>query len=176
MRGSGALPPTPWVVHNCRSALAGRRGIGQSDRVELPRPSQRRNAMKRIACVVALVVVAAACSSSHPSSSRTRSTTPNTAAHHYSAADVVRIETAAYPDGPDRAESRSDKGSAHIFSLLPAMLPDVLSQGPAPSCGVGNVTTLVLNVGTAIRYGPCVRPASIDRLRCAMTGAVSPCP
>lgn len=131
--------------------------------------------MKRIACVVALVVVAAACSSSRHSSTAAPSTTPETAAHRYSAADVVRIETAAYPEGPDRAESRSDKGSAHIFSLLPATLPDVLSQGPAPGCGVGNITTLVLNVGTAIRYGPCVRPASIDRLRCAMTSAVSPC-
>jgi hypothetical protein len=132
--------------------------------------------MKRIARFLTLVVVAAACSAAHHSSIGAPSTTPKATAHRYTAADVVRIETDAYPDGPDRAESRSDKGSAHIFSLLPATLPDVLSQGPAPGCKVGNITTLVLNVGTAIRYGPCARPASIDRLRCAMTGAVSPCP
>lgn len=132
--------------------------------------------MKRLACVVALVLVATACSSSHESSTGTPSTPPKTTAHRYSAADIVRIETAAYPEGPDRVESRSDKGSAYIFSLLPATLPDVLSQGPTPSCRVGNITTLVLNDGSAIRYGPCARPASIDRLRCAMTGTVSPCP
>jgi hypothetical protein len=169
------MPPQRDERHIYRSGSPKRPTAGNLARVELRRPSQRRNAMKRIACVVALVVVAAACSSSHHSSTGAPSTAPKTAAHRYSAADVVRIETAAYPEGPDRAESRSDKGSAHIFSLLPATLPDVLSQGPVPGCGVGNITTLVLNVGTAIRYGPCVRPASIDRLRCAMTGAVSPC-
>ena len=147
----------------------------QCGRVERRRPSRRRSGMKLIACGAALVVVAAACSSSPHSSTGESSTTPNTAVHRYSAADVVRIETTAYPEGPHRSESRTDKGSAHIFSFLPATLPDPLSQGPAPGCGVGNVTTLVLNVGTAIRYGPCVRPASIDRLRCAMSAALSPC-
>ncbi len=144
-------------------------------RVERRILTQRQNVLNRIVCVVALVVVAAACSSSHHSSTEAPSTTPKAAAHPYSATDVIRIETAAYPEGPDLAVSRSDKGSAHIFSLLPATLPDDLSQGPAPGCNAGNVTTLVLNDGTAFRYGPCARPASIDRLRCAMTGAISPC-
>jgi hypothetical protein len=172
---SGRNRPTP-SASDVRFARQKSPRAGNLARVEPRRPSQRRNAMKRIACVVALVVAATACSSSHDSATGTPSTTPKTTAHRYSAADVVRIETAAYPEGPDRTESRSDRGSAHIFSLLPATLPDVLSQGPTPSCGVGNITTLVLNVGTAIRYGPCARPASIDRLRCAMTGAIWPCP
>lgn len=78
------------------------------------------------------------------------------------AADVVQIRTVPYPEGPAGEVSRQD--AAALFAALPDPLPVPLKQ--PTDCRTGNVTSLVLSDGETIDYGPCVRPAEIDALRC----------
>jgi len=81
------------------------------------------------------------------------------------AADVVTIHSQPFPEGPTAEWRRTDPNATEVFALLPDVLPDPLPQ--PPDCEFGNVTTLTLTDGTAIRYGPCDRPPSIDAIRCA---------
>jgi hypothetical protein len=42
-------------------------------------------------------------------------------------------------------------------------------------CSFGNVTTIMIKGGKTIDYGPCLRPRSIDALRCLLAHAPIGC-
>ncbi len=127
---------------------------------------------KGTALVVAAALGFVACSSDGKTMAPRTTTTPTTAQRSH-AADVVRIETTAFPEGPQLALTRADSDRA-VFALLPAELPSPLPQ--PEECRFGNYTTLVLSDSSSVRYGPCARPEAIDRIRCAIADAPAPCP
>ena len=83
---------------------------------------------------------------------------------------VVTIRTTPYPEGPQfPAVTRGSSSNADaIFAQLPDPLPKPLPQGR--NCQFGNITSLSLDNGEVINYGPCRRPESIDALRCLIIG------
>jgi len=86
------------------------------------------------------------------------------------AADVILIRVAAFPEGPIIEAGRTDPGMTRVFDLLPDDLPAPLDQ-PA-GCSLGSVTTLELNDGGRVDYGPCRWPETIDVLRNATVQAM----
>lgn len=58
---------------------------------------------------------------------------------------------------------------AVIENLIPERLPD----NPDQTCEVGAVVEITLADGQVVTYGPCQRPAAIERLRVALIEAWS---
>jgi hypothetical protein len=76
--------------------------------------------------------------------------------------DVILIRIAAFPEGPVLEVTRTDD-AGDLFALLPDQLPVPLEQ--PPDCTFGNVTSMELQDGGRVDYGPCRRPDAIDALR-----------
>lgn len=89
--------------------------------------------------------------------------------------DVVSIWLEPYPEGPisptfARRPSDSDRPLANIEESIPSPLPRDVWQGF--SCEFGGDVVVALDSGDRIEYGPCRRPASIERMRRAILGAL----
>lgn len=80
-----------------------------------------------------------------------------------SADDVSRIPIAPFPEGPVIEFDQNDLSARPYFEMLPESLP-VPSEQP-PDCNIGSVVILELGSGGRVDYGPCVRPASIEKIR-----------
>jgi hypothetical protein len=91
------------------------------------------------------------------------------------ASHVVTIRSVPYPEGPVLpAVTRGSGAEADaVFAHLPDSLPKPLPQGR--NCQFGNMTSLSLDNGEVIDYGPCRRPESIDALRCLVIGREPNC-
>jgi hypothetical protein len=114
--------------------------------------------------LVAIAVVGMGCSSGHTTakSHSTDVTTPT-----YGASEVVAVQSTPYPEGPASPRvAAGESGWARIAAALPATLPARLVQ--PPGCSMGNITTITIKGGKTIDYGPCLRPRSIDDLRCLL--------
>jgi hypothetical protein len=111
------------------------------------------------------------CSSSH-ASAQSRSTDLTSAT--YRARDVVAVQSTPYPEGPASPRVRAgESGWSRIAAALPATLPVQLAQ--PHGCSMGNITTITIKSGKTIDYGPCLRPRSIDDLRCLLADAPIGC-
>lgn len=79
---------------------------------------------------------------------------------------VAEIDIQPIPEGPGlvfqrNPTSRGVRPLAQIEQLIPDPLPAPLFQG---LCGMGGNMVIILGNGKRVTYGPCHRPASIDRL------------
>jgi hypothetical protein len=89
---------------------------------------------------------------------------------------VVRVEFRAVPEGPTSPPfervptAQNSVPIALIQRFIPDPLPAPLNQWP---CHVGGDLVVTLGKGTQIIYGPCHRPASIDRLWAEMIYVMS---
>lgn len=87
----------------------------------------------------------------------------------YGRTDVVAISLEPYPEGPSSPKFVRHPRSEHEVSLslieavIPSRLPRDVWQGFGCDLG-GNVVVQIAN-GEQIEYGPCRRPAPIERLR-----------
>jgi len=85
---------------------------------------------------------------------------------------VERLQLEPVPEGEvPPAFERSPAAEASISlalvaSYIPDPLPAPLFQGP--TCEFGGNLIVTLADGTTVTYGPCKRPASVERLRGAM--------
>jgi hypothetical protein len=130
------------------------------------------SSMQRVVALLAIAMLACSSGSSgNRVASEQHSSSSPVVAH--AAADVVRVRTVPYPEGPPGEASRDDEGAAALFAELPDPLPAPLTQ--PLNCQAGNVTTLVFSNGETIDYGPCLRPPAIDALRCFIAGRPSGC-
>lgn len=82
--------------------------------------------------------------------------------------DVVAIWLEPIPEGPvsphfTRQPEADDPRLSLVEEAIPSPLPRDLWQGF--TCDMGGDVVLELNNGDLIRYGPCRRPDSIERLR-----------
>jgi hypothetical protein len=59
------------------------------------------------------------------------------------------------------------------LSRIADALPQVLPRNPKQWCEVGATVKVTLESGTTRTYGPCNRPASIERLRIALVRAAA---
>lgn len=90
-----------------------------------------------------------------------------------SASQVVKVVAFPWPEGPGsvaalaKPKSRADVPLRQVENLIPKTLP----SNPAQSCKIGAKVQITLRSGRVITYGPCKRPASIERLRLALIKA-----
>lgn len=87
---------------------------------------------------------------------------------------VVRLQLVPIPEGPHSRpfSLHSQPGSLPLSLVqdqIPPRLPRPLAQGF--SCRFGGNVEVGLEDGRTLRYGPCRRPAEIERLRQAMLRA-----
>lgn len=80
--------------------------------------------------------------------------------------DVVRVAIVPIPEGItapvfSRDARAGEKQLALVFDAIPDPLPAVIPQ----TCSVGVNIEIFFADGTVVTYGPCRRPASIERLR-----------
>ncbi len=101
----------------------------------------------------------------HPSSpAPSGAASPISAAAH---GGVVRVQIMAIPEGPPApAFERPPRGDysrplRRIERFVPSPLPAPLDQG---GCTIGGDLVVTFADGKQVTYGPCHRPASIDRL------------
>jgi hypothetical protein len=121
--------------------------------------------------LVAIALICVACSSGHKA---TQSHTAGERSATYQASDVVAVRSTPYPEGPPSPRvSVGHSGWSQIAAALPRTLPAQLTQ--PKGCSAGNITTLTINGGKTIDYGPCLRPRSIDALRCVLAHAPVGC-
>jgi hypothetical protein len=85
---------------------------------------------------------------------------------------VERLQLGPFPEGeipPAFERSPGPEASiplALVARSIPDPLPAALFQGW--SCGYGGNLIVTLADGTSVTYGPCKRPAPVERLRQAM--------
>jgi hypothetical protein len=81
---------------------------------------------------------------------------------------IARLEIQPYPEGPvpdtfDRTPSgKVERPLRLVTPYIPSPLPAPLYQGP--TCAFGGNLIIRFADGAQVTYGPCRRPASIDRL------------
>jgi hypothetical protein len=85
---------------------------------------------------------------------------------------VVRVSIVAPRVGAD-APTASAVPGANPFPLaaIASALPKPLPPNPRQRCNNGPLVRIELTSGTTRSYGPCIRPASIERLRRAFVKA-----
>jgi hypothetical protein len=92
---------------------------------------------------------------------------------------IQRIEIRPYPEGPSETFERSGRTTTAgtVWSIkavrhyVPFSLPDPLAQ--PEGCSMGGSLIITFTDGATAVYGPCVRPASIERLWAAMEFVVT---
>jgi hypothetical protein len=92
-------------------------------------------------------------------------------------ADVVSVRIQPVPEGPPgpafvvTASGSTSRPLSMVAAAIPVPLP---GPGVQPfGCGAGGDLIVTLNDGHVITYGPCRRPASIDRLWAVMLNAAT---
>jgi hypothetical protein len=85
---------------------------------------------------------------------------------------IRSVEVRAIPEGPAPARfSRNARGPDElafwlVIDAIPRPLPRPSAQGS--NCEIGTLVTFTLKDGTEVVYGPCRRPADVEKLRQAM--------
>lgn len=79
---------------------------------------------------------------------------------------VVRVSTAPWPGGPVLAAG-TRTGLAIPWAIEDA-IPRALPPNPKQTCREGATVRITRRDGRIVTYGPCTRPASIERLRAAL--------
>jgi hypothetical protein len=85
---------------------------------------------------------------------------------------VAGVSIVAPPVGAD-APTASAVPDANSFPLaaIASAMPKTLPPNPRQRCDIGPLVRIELTGGTTRSYGPCSRPASIERLRIAFVKA-----
>jgi hypothetical protein len=85
---------------------------------------------------------------------------------------VARVSIVA-PHVAADAPTASAAPDANSFPLaaIASALPKTLPPNPRQACNIGPLVRIELTRGTTRSYGPCTRPASIERLRLALVKA-----
>lgn len=85
---------------------------------------------------------------------------------------VARVSIVAPPVAAD-APTATAAPEANSFPLaaIASALPETLPPNPRQRCNNGPLVRIELTYGTTRSYGPCIRPASIERLRLALVKA-----
>lgn len=86
---------------------------------------------------------------------------------------VVTVSTSPWPEGPigPVAAAKPVSGLYVPLERIAGAIPSTLPDNPPQSCTIGAIVTLTLASGRTLAYGPCNRPASIERLRIALVRA-----
>ncbi|MBA2526490.1 MAG: hypothetical protein H0V18_12035 [Pyrinomonadaceae bacterium] len=84
-------------------------------------------------------------------------------AHH-----VVAVRAFAYPEGPGLSAAGRSSGADLDLDRVRAWMPDPLPKNPRQRCNFGAMVEIEFDDGGSVDYGPCRRPASIERLRLKM--------
>jgi len=89
--------------------------------------------------------------------------------------EVVKVSAFPWPEGPSVpaavAATNPASGTYVPLSEIAQVIPKKLPENPPQTCEVGAKVQLTLKSGRVITYGPCNRPASIERLRLALIRA-----
>ena len=88
---------------------------------------------------------------------------------------VIRVSTSPWPEGPvgPVAATRPVPGIYVPLRQIEDAIPKTLPGNPLQRCNFGAVVEVTLRNGHTRRYGPCERPAAIERLRVALIGAAA---
>lgn len=90
-----------------------------------------------------------------------------------SRSQVVKVATFPWPEGPGPVVAvAKPKSRAYVpLRQIERFIPKTLPTNPQQSCKGGAKVQITLRSGRVISYGPCKRPASIERLRLALIKA-----
>jgi len=90
-----------------------------------------------------------------------------------SGTQVVRVSTFPWPEGPGPvvAATKPSPGIYVPLRTIERFIPATLPTNPRQPCNYGAKVQLTLRGGRVLTYGPCKRPASIERLRLALINA-----
>lgn len=90
-----------------------------------------------------------------------------------SRSQVVKVSTFPWPEGPGSvvAAAKPLRGIYVPLRKIERFIPKTLPTNPRQSCNYGAKVQLTLRSGRELTYGPCKRPASIERLRLALIKA-----
>jgi hypothetical protein len=90
-----------------------------------------------------------------------------------SGTQVVKVSTFPWPEGPGPvvAAAKPMPGIYVPLRKIERFIPTTLPTNPRQSCNYGAKVQLTLRSGRVLTYGPCKRPASIERLRLALIKA-----
>jgi hypothetical protein len=86
---------------------------------------------------------------------------------------VVRVAAFPWPEGPGLVVAAATPTSGIYVPLrdVEGAIPSTLPKNPMQSCGYGAKVQITLRTGGVLTYGPCRRPALIERLRLALLQA-----
>jgi hypothetical protein len=86
---------------------------------------------------------------------------------------VVRVSTSPWPEGPigPVAAAKPEPGIYVPLEEIKGAIPKTLPKNPKQECREGARVEMTLKNGRTLTYGPCDRPASIERLRVALIRA-----
>ena len=86
---------------------------------------------------------------------------------------VIKVSTFPWPEGPGPvvAALKPVPGIYVPLAEIEGLIPKTLPKNPPQSCSYGAKVQLTLRGGRVLTYGPCKRPASIERLRLALITA-----
>lgn len=87
-----------------------------------------------------------------------------------SSVTIVRVSTFPWPEGPvgPSAAVNSVPGIFVPLEEIKDAIPKTLPENPKQECHEGATVVITLKNGRALTYGPCNRPALIERLRLAL--------
>ena len=83
---------------------------------------------------------------------------------------MVRVAIFPTPEGPGPvvAAAKPGRGVDVLLSAIESDLPRTLPPNPPQACVFGPTVLITLADGRTIAYGPCKRPAEVERLRLAV--------
>jgi hypothetical protein len=89
------------------------------------------------------------------------------------ASPVVKVSTSPWPEGPIGrvAAAKPIPGIYVPLQEIVDLIPKTLPANPKQDCREGARVEITFKDGRTLTYGPCTRPASIERLRLALIRA-----
>lgn len=86
-----------------------------------------------------------------------------------SARRVTTVSTAPYPEGPRPPIAAVHPKAGEVpLSRIADAIPRTFPKNPPQHCNRGAIVRITFSDGKTLTYGPCERPASIERLRLAL--------
>lgn len=88
-------------------------------------------------------------------------------------AAVVRVSTFPWPEGPGPVIAAIKPGLHAPVPLndIESAIPETFPENPEQTCNIGAKVEITFEDGRTLEYGPCNRPASIERLRLSLIRA-----
>jgi hypothetical protein len=86
---------------------------------------------------------------------------------------VVKVSVSPWPEGPGPvvAATKPLPGVYVPLKNVESAIPKTMPENPPQTCGFGAKVEVTLEDGRTLTYGPCNRPALIERLRLALVRA-----